>query len=121
MHNQIDTTTPFYAVTMAVAIAAAIYGPNADQPMDHEAQCSHACRILLKALVSLGPDYAETLEALADAESTIDNADLACIYAGAAGLLSILSDQHDALDDMTDPRIERDDRAFLAARRAELL
>lgn len=119
MHNPIDT--PASAAARAVAMATAIYGTNAERSMDAEAQRSHACRILLKALVSLGPDYAETLEALADAESTIDNADLACIYAGAAGPLSILSDQHDALDDLTDPRIERDDRAFLAARRAELL
>lgn len=118
LHN---TTTPAYAVTKAVAMAEAIYGPNADRPMGHEAQRAHACRILLKALISLKPDYAEALESLEEAERTHDNADLACIYAGAAGLLSILSDRHDALDDMRDCRIERDDRAFLAARRAELL
>lgn len=113
-------TTPAHAAMEAIRTAIALHG-EADRPMDHEAQRAHACRILLKALISLEPDYAEALESLEEAERTLDNADLACIYAGAAGLLSILSDQHDALDDLTDPRIERDDRAFLAARRAELL
>lgn len=97
---------------------------ESDRPMDHEAQRAHACRILLKELIALKPDYVEVLECLEEAERTHDNADLACIYAGAAGLLSILSDKHDALDamdDVRDCRTERDDRAFLAARRAELL